>query len=195
VRKALVSAILLLVLSFVLGATVFREQVANAARAAGALNVFVGNDDAHPVPVHEQGTAAVHVDNFPPSQAVTVAIPATAFNATRDFPSAGFLNFGETGVKAPAGSRLAINSLVLTSTGAAATTLTLQAEGRDSDGSCLALGAERQKLLTLAAPADDTAAVSLPQPFVDEPAGPQGSCLGFEWSGGPGSVSVVGFTK
>ncbi len=41
----------------VLGATVLREPIASAAPAI--LQVFVTNDAANPVPVHEQGTVAV----------------------------------------------------------------------------------------------------------------------------------------
>ena len=59
-RKAIIPALLLVLVSVVLGATVFREQVAHA---ASNLNVFVTNDAAHPVPVHEQGTANVNVTN------------------------------------------------------------------------------------------------------------------------------------
>jgi hypothetical protein len=69
-RRAIIPALLLVLVSVVLGATVFREQVAHA---ASNLNVFVTNDSAHPVPVreqnldsgnikvHEQGTANVNV--------------------------------------------------------------------------------------------------------------------------------------
>jgi hypothetical protein len=46
-RKA-ITALLLVLVSVVLGATVFREQVAHA---AAILNVFVTNDASHPVPV------------------------------------------------------------------------------------------------------------------------------------------------
>jgi hypothetical protein len=60
-RKALIAALLLMSASVVLGATVFRE---NVAQAASSLNVFVNNDTAHPVPVHEQGTAQVNVTNM-----------------------------------------------------------------------------------------------------------------------------------
>jgi hypothetical protein len=59
-RKALIPALLIVVLSMVLGATVFREEVA---QAAASLNVFVTNDTAHPVPVQQQGTATVNVAN------------------------------------------------------------------------------------------------------------------------------------
>jgi hypothetical protein len=68
--KKLSLAALLLVVGTLLGATVLREPVADAATAT--LNVFVSNDSSHPVPVretntdtggnikvHEQGTAAV----------------------------------------------------------------------------------------------------------------------------------------
>jgi hypothetical protein len=67
--KKLSLAALLLVAATVLGATVLKEPVADA---AATLNVFVTNDSTHPVPVretntdaggnlkvHEQGTAAV----------------------------------------------------------------------------------------------------------------------------------------
>jgi hypothetical protein len=73
-RKALVLGIALLVTSVVvLGGTVFRQQVADA---ANLVNVFVTNDTSHPVPareqnldangnikVHEQGTASVNITN------------------------------------------------------------------------------------------------------------------------------------
>jgi hypothetical protein len=55
-RKAIIPALLLVLVSVVLGATVFREQVAHA---ASNLNVFVTNDAAHPVPVREQGTVGI----------------------------------------------------------------------------------------------------------------------------------------
>ncbi|HEY6960603.1 MAG TPA: hypothetical protein VI408_01800, partial [Gaiellaceae bacterium] len=67
-------AFLLLLGSTVLGATVLREPVADA--AAPIASVFVSNDASHPVPVreqnldangdvkvHEQGTANVNVTN------------------------------------------------------------------------------------------------------------------------------------
>ena len=59
--KKLSYAALVLVAATLLGATVLREPVANA--AAATLNVLVTNDSAHPVPVHEQGTANVNVTN------------------------------------------------------------------------------------------------------------------------------------
>ena len=59
-RKGLV-ALLLVTCALVLGATVFQEQVAAAAKEI--LDVNVVNDAANPVPVHEQGTANVNVTN------------------------------------------------------------------------------------------------------------------------------------
>jgi hypothetical protein len=55
--RKLVAVLLLVVLAAVLGATVFRENIASAASAT--LSVFVTNDTAHPVPVREQGTVTV----------------------------------------------------------------------------------------------------------------------------------------
>jgi hypothetical protein len=47
-RRALILAFVVVFAAVLLGATAFREQVANA---AAILNVFVANDPAHPVPV------------------------------------------------------------------------------------------------------------------------------------------------
>jgi hypothetical protein len=73
-KKALVSAFLLVLGSVVLGATVLQEPLAWA--AAPIASVFITNDESRPVPVreqnrdadgnikvHEQGTADVNVTN------------------------------------------------------------------------------------------------------------------------------------
>jgi hypothetical protein len=70
--KAVVGAVVLLAVSAILGATVFREQIARA--APPITSVFVTNDESSPVPVrernldadgnikvHEQGTANVSI--------------------------------------------------------------------------------------------------------------------------------------
>jgi hypothetical protein len=70
-RKAVIPAFLLVLGSVVVGATVLREPIANA--ASPFTNVIIGNTSTNPVPVseqnidasgnvrvHEQGTAAVH---------------------------------------------------------------------------------------------------------------------------------------
>jgi hypothetical protein len=62
-KKTLIPALVLVLTSVVLGATVFREQVARA--APGIQDVFVTNSTREPVPVHEQGTADVNVANAP----------------------------------------------------------------------------------------------------------------------------------
>jgi hypothetical protein len=62
-KKALFPAIVLVLASVALGATVFREQVARA--APGIQDVFVTNSTREPVPVHKQGTADVNVTNAP----------------------------------------------------------------------------------------------------------------------------------
>jgi len=55
-HRTLLATLLLVSIAAALGATVFREQVAEAAQN---LVVTVSNDAAHPVPVHEQGTVTV----------------------------------------------------------------------------------------------------------------------------------------
>ena len=60
-KKTLIPALVLVLGSVILGATVFREQVAWA--TPGIQDVFVTNSTREPVPVHEQGTADVNVTN------------------------------------------------------------------------------------------------------------------------------------
>lgn len=55
-HRPLLATLLLVSIAAALGATVFREQVADAAQT---LVVTVSNDPAHPVPVQEQGTVTV----------------------------------------------------------------------------------------------------------------------------------------
>jgi hypothetical protein len=62
-KKAIIPALLLVLGSVVLGATVFPEQLARA--TPGIQDVFVTNSTREPVPVHEQGTADVNVTNAP----------------------------------------------------------------------------------------------------------------------------------
>jgi hypothetical protein len=58
---AMIGAALLLAAGVVLGATVFRTDIAQATGLA--QSVTVDNTAANPVPVHEQGTAQVRVTN------------------------------------------------------------------------------------------------------------------------------------
>jgi len=55
-HRRLSVVVLFVLVAAVLGATVFREEIATA---ASNLNVFVTNDAAHPVPVQQQGTLTV----------------------------------------------------------------------------------------------------------------------------------------
>jgi hypothetical protein len=54
----------------VLVAAIVLATGSGSAVAAQITSVFVTNDAAHPVPVHEQGTASVTVTNLPANQAV-----------------------------------------------------------------------------------------------------------------------------
>ena len=96
---------LVLVAATLLGATVLREPVANA--AAATLNVLVTNDSAHPVPVHEQGTANVNVTNG----SLTVTPPAPQGDVVQvdkqlSFPASGDPKFDRvTLYTVPAGKR------------------------------------------------------------------------------------------
>jgi hypothetical protein len=66
-QRALIGAIGLVLVGVVLGATVFRSDIAQATGLA--QSVTVNNTSSNPVPVHEQGTANVSVvDNHEPFQ-------------------------------------------------------------------------------------------------------------------------------
>ena len=70
-RKALMPAFLLVLGAVVLGSTVFRQQLANAATPFS--NVVVANTSTNPANVHEVGTANVNVTN-------TTALPVQETN-------------------------------------------------------------------------------------------------------------------
>jgi hypothetical protein len=98
-RRALASVLLLLVCSAVLGATVFREQVAEAAQAI--LPVRVVNTSADPVPV--SGTVAING-----TAAVEVADERTPFEIRVDADIANEF-FGSSGhFTVPDGKRLVV---------------------------------------------------------------------------------------
>src|SRR4051812_23523428 len=59
-RKALIPAFLLVVAAIVLGSTVFREQVVNAATTP-FQNVVVQNTSTNPIPVQQVGTSTTSV--------------------------------------------------------------------------------------------------------------------------------------
>jgi hypothetical protein len=70
-QRAIIGALLLIVLGVALGATVFRTDIAHATGLAGPT-VTVDNTAANPVPVREQGTVNVNVTN----SGLSVAPPA-----------------------------------------------------------------------------------------------------------------------
>jgi len=70
-RKALIPAFLLVLGAVVLGSTVFRQQLANA--ATPFTNVVDGNTSTNPANIHEVGTANVNVTN-------TTALPVQETN-------------------------------------------------------------------------------------------------------------------
>jgi hypothetical protein len=83
-RRRMMVVVLLLALSALFGATIFREQIATA--ASGVLNVFVTNTSDHPVPVVEQGTQTVSVTGTTPvsitgTPTVAVGPPTAATSA------------------------------------------------------------------------------------------------------------------
>ena len=98
-RPALIGALLLVVAGVVLGATVFRTDIAQATGLAQA--VTVNNTPANPVPVHEQGTAQVNVTNSSLDVSGTVGIDPGAngvheVNSVAESPFArtAFTSFG-----------------------------------------------------------------------------------------------------
>src|SRR2546423_4005453 len=101
-RRAIVPALLLVLVSVVLGATVFREQVA---QAAATLMVREQNTDAQGnIKVHEQGTAAVRAAN----EEVTVQ---KKFSETQANFCAGDI------YTVPAGKRLVVEYIGLAAAG------------------------------------------------------------------------------
>jgi hypothetical protein len=158
-----------------------------SAAASSILNVFVTNDSSHPVPVHEQGTATVHVNNLPATQAVSITQPASSFSRSFDISDAGP---SAAGIRGPdgAGTRYAISSLTVTAPGDSTETATLTADPV-VDGFCQLTG---QNVLEVSAPAHETSSVSLPQPLISNATG-GGVCLDIQFSGAE-FAAVTGYT-
>jgi hypothetical protein len=100
-RRNLVSGgLLLIAIGVVLGATVFRTDIAQATGLAQA--VTVANTASNPVPVHEQGTANVSViDNHEPfQQALNVSLADGDFGDDASFT-------------VPAGKRLVVQYIAI----------------------------------------------------------------------------------
>jgi hypothetical protein len=82
-RKALIPAFLLVVAAIVLGSTVFREQVVNAATTP-FQNVVVQNTSTNPIPVKQVGTSTTTVTG-------TVGIDSTQNTVNLDSTDSGHL--------------------------------------------------------------------------------------------------------
>jgi hypothetical protein len=82
-RKALIPAFLLVVTAIVLGSTVFREQVVNAATTP-FQNVVVQNTSTNPIPVKQVGTSTTTVTG-------TVGIDSTQNTVNLDSTDSGHL--------------------------------------------------------------------------------------------------------
>ena len=89
-RKALIPALLLVVTAIVLGSTVFREQVVNAATTP-FQNVVVTNTSTNPVPVKQVGTSTTTVTGKVgiDTSANTVRSTPTEIRSTSTRPTAG----------------------------------------------------------------------------------------------------------
>jgi hypothetical protein len=143
-RRIVLAALLLSLTSLVLGATVFRSQA--AAAAAAILPVVVTNDAAHPVPVHEQGTANVNVNGTVP---VAPKLPANAFS------SFGFEDQTVGPSNLPAGSNWYISEV----SGANCS------DSKQEVSVVLETSSTAQRGPNLIIPAQDTVDLTFPQPF------------------------------
>ncbi|HEY2740859.1 MAG TPA: hypothetical protein VGI69_01610 [Gaiellaceae bacterium] len=82
-RKALIPAFLLVATAIVLGSTVFREQVVNAATTP-FQNVVVTNTSTNPIPVQQVGTSTTSVSG-------TVGIDPSKNTVNLDSTDSGYL--------------------------------------------------------------------------------------------------------
>jgi hypothetical protein len=118
-RRVLVLSVLLVLCSAVLGATVFREQIAQAAQ--NIMPVRVVNTAAEAVPVREQGTPSVTLAGTP-----TVNVGGTVTVQPAREPFQQFVGGSSDGseecvsLAVPEGKRLTLESLAVDGNGAIA---------------------------------------------------------------------------
>ena len=178
-RKRAGLAVLIILAGMVLGATVFREQVAQAALAA--LKVQVVNSSTSPVPVHEQGTANVNVTN-PASSPVPVAPQGTAnVNVTN-----GSLAVGPPAPVTSGGQRLQVDSGQTSPIGSAITASALVVQFRNGATEILF---RRNGEITARFPAPGPIVLALTQPISFDAVqcgGPAGGSCDFGWAGSAG---------
>jgi hypothetical protein len=103
-RRTVIPVFVLVLASVVLGATVFREQVARA--AASMPQVFVANDTSHPVPVREQGTVSV-TSSDDPGRSAFAFFQSDSWESGEDSHHVDFT--------VPAGKRLVIDAVSISS--------------------------------------------------------------------------------
>jgi hypothetical protein len=143
---------LLLVGATILGATVLREPIGNA--ASPFTNVIVGNDATNPVPVTQQGTVTIQA-----------AMPSKPFSILGDGVST---NVDGCGANLPAGTKWFISSFGAANSGAFDGGATLFIRNSTGDTFTLALN--------VATKMNTTSQLTFPQPFIiTSPA--DGSCL------------------
>jgi hypothetical protein len=145
------------VVSIVLGATVFRGEVASAAQQA--LQVFVTNDSANPVPVKQQGATDVNVLGSVPTHP---SIPTTQFSRVLT-PGGSTVISGPD----PAGTNYAITSISIANPTSTAVDVTVSSfYGPTTD--CLFFSGPFSFTFgpSASVPAEDTISLVFPQPFV-----------------------------
>src|SRR4051812_37855551 len=111
-RKALIPAFLLVATAIVLGSTVFREQVVNAATTP-FQNVVVQNTSTNPIPVQQVGTSTTSVSG-------TVGIDPSK-NAVKLDPSGNTVNLDSTNSSRLANIESALAKLTFDSNGSLVT--------------------------------------------------------------------------
>jgi len=172
-------AVLIILAGMVLGATMFREQVAQA--AAAVLKVQVVNTSTSPVPVHEQGTANVNVTN-PTGSPVPVASQGTTdVNVTN-----GSLAIGPPAPVTSGGQRLQVDSGQTTPIGSAITASALVVQFRNGASEIIF---RRNGEIAARFPAPGPLVLALTQPVrFDEVqcGGPAGGSCDFGWAGSAG---------
>jgi hypothetical protein len=190
-RQALIGALLLIGIGVVLGATVFRTDIAQATGMdKSAQNVIVKNTPAQAVPVqeqnldggnikvHEQGTANVSVTGVVNTFS---GLPANSFSLSTFGKGTDKLQ-ESCGQLRPAGTRWVISSIAVANGSASPYSALF---GITPDGGFTAYSGA----LSLYIPAGDTIQLTFPQPYVLT--APFGSVCFSEIDDRPQSVQVA----
>jgi hypothetical protein len=164
-QKAVISGLLLVAVGVILGATVFRTDIAQATGLA--QSVTVANT---PLPVQ-------------------TPIPASAFSADVSLGDVGVVSGPD-----PAGTKYAITGVVVANTDATPTFVRVAARyGSISDCTNLS-GTVGTNEIPIFAPSSDTVSVSFTQPYVIKAAAGSAACLIVAPSfAGGGRAAIVGY--